>query len=160
MNSLIFFSYPDLKFALHPESKRNATRAFAYLSGCIDLHNKQKYICICSILILYVGYTWNTGDSSRLTRYFCLPEMRFPSFLFSAPAETSLRKCLQLSQYTLLLSIRSHIANSQTACFVFWGTKGIYLHSPCRDWLRLFPALISNRYLQFQNFSTAFLGRA
>jgi hypothetical protein len=45
MNRLILFSSPDLKFVLHPESKRK-TMVFAYLPGVIDLHKKQKHLYV------------------------------------------------------------------------------------------------------------------
>ena len=57
-NRLIFFPYPDLKFVLHPESKMDTTRVYAYLPGRVDLHNIQKRFCTYSVLILLPCIRW------------------------------------------------------------------------------------------------------
>jgi len=137
-----FFSSPDLKVALHPESKRNATRVFAYLSG-------QKHICIYSILILYVGYTCNTRDSSRLTHViFAYLKCVFPRS--SSPHQLKQRYANVFSspEYKLLLAVRSHIPNSQTASCVFWGTKGIYLHTSRALFLQRWAPAIFPPYIE------------
>ena len=47
MNRLIFFSSPDLKFAVSPESKRDPQKLFAYLPGLVDLkQHTETYLYI------------------------------------------------------------------------------------------------------------------
>ena len=105
MNRLIFFSSPDLKIVLHTEWKRNATTAFTYLSGRVDLHNKQKYIFIYSILILYAGYLMDCG---RLTNFIFAYLKCFIPRCSSSPHRLKHANAFSSAEYTPRLAIRSY----------------------------------------------------